>query len=82
MSNLPELVMSPKLQTNFNRLYLDFLTSVYLADRYRSSEDVRFWFLKEIAYYLTICYPEKNKKDIEEILIHIVKMAESTLEKK
>ena len=75
MSKLPELVMTPKLQIGFDKLYLDFLSSLYLLNQKKSDEETNLWFLKEIAYYLTISYPEKNKHEIEEILYHIIKMA-------
>jgi len=76
-TKLPEIIITAELQTNYEKLYLDFLTSLYLTStkHKKLSADTNVWFLQEIAYYLFIVYPEKPAGELEQILLHIVEMA-------
>ena len=73
--SLPEIEMTRELQGSFNRLYLDFLSSLYLGPGDRKNTEARDWLLKEIAYYLKLVYPEKSRQEMIDILVHINQQA-------
>lgn len=75
--NLPEIFITPTLQLCYDKLFLDFLTYLYLTTHKhkKPSTDNNVWFLQEIAYYLFVIYPEKSADELEQVLRHIVEMA-------
>jgi len=75
-TKLPEIIITTKLQADYDKLFLDFLSSLYLiSHRHKKlNSDTNVWFLQEIAFYLFTVYPEKSTDELEQVLRHIVEM--------
>lgn len=75
-AKLPEILMTPKLQSEYDKLFLDFLSSLYIKSyKHKKLDSDTNWFLQEIAFYLFTVYPKKSTDELEQVLRHIIEMA-------
>lgn len=75
-SLLPNIEITPKIQNNINKSYLDFVVSLYFLLK-KNGEQEHVWFLEEIAAYLLKNYPELGREKCISILENIIRMANS-----
>jgi len=74
-SSLPELALSNELQTGLDKVYLQFITDMYLASAKHLpilSPEQQIWFLEEIALRLHLVYPGKKKEECQQYLQNII----------
>jgi hypothetical protein len=79
-SMLPKFEISEKLQKEIDKTYLDFLSCFFISAR-RSKEkmtlDTEMWFLRNIAIYLKIIYPDLSREGLENTLHQILEMSKN-----
>lgn len=80
MMHLPEIPMTIELSEEWERLYLDFVSGIYITACRNKQLPIGNdqWFLQEIAYGLCMNYPDKSMEELGKLLTHITDLAKTS----
>ena len=81
-SYLPEIEISPKLQTELDKAHLDFLIKLFLSAQKDLKEEQIKWFTQEIAIFLQYSYPNLPAREYDLILQQIIDIARKEMRDK
>jgi hypothetical protein len=79
---LPEIEITPKLQTELDKAHLEFLTKLFMSANKDLNKEQIEWFIQEIAIFLQYAYPNLPGREYELILQQIIDMARKEIRDK
>lgn len=76
---LPQFKLTPSMMTETARLYLDFITNLYIGSAKNTpslNDEDQMWFLEQIALYIKNLNPAISKDDHVYLITKVIEQHE------